>query len=299
MSAGLIPELLGRLSDDLLFVLDGAGLVCAANPRAASLIGADPQGRRWADLMSARSRAKGLAFLARLADEAADGPSEGWELELHVVGAAPLLVMARGGRSADGMLLVAARNEVGRLSTLYYEALAINDDLTALARRLTRENTALAARLAALEQERSATMRLHDTELAVAQALETHREELGAAVADALAAGLPMVGLKPGLEDGAARHHERMRSTAQRFHQIVQAGVTLEWSMVAHEFGWGARVLSGHGVTSEHLHALIDTYFQAAAGLPWSDEERAALDGIAARVRQLAELAYAAEPSDS
>lgn len=140
-------------------------------------------------------------------------------------------------------------------------------------------------------------MKLQETELAVANALEARREEIGALVADSLAYALPMVGLSPALEDRAARHHERMRTTAQRFHQAVQTGVLFDWSMVAHEFSWGGRVLPRHGVTADHLQTLIDTYFQAAATLPWGEEERAALERIAAKVRALAAQEFAAEES--
>lgn len=297
MSASLIPELLGRLCDDLLFALDAEGIVRAANPRAASLVGADPLGRPWAELMATRSREKGLAFLARLAELAPEVASEGWELQLHVVGAAPLLVAARGGRLADGTLLVAARNELGRLSALYYEALAINDDMTALARRLTRENNTLAVRLARLEEERSAVMKLKDTELAIARGLEARREEIGALVAGSLAGTLPMVGLSPDLEDRAARHHERMRATVGRFHQMVQVGVTADWGLVAHEYSWTSRTLTRLGITWEHQLSLIHAYFQAAASLPWSDEERTVLDQIAGRLSAIGEQAYAAEDS--
>jgi|GEM_PF-2215583 len=293
MSEPPIPPLLGRLSDDLLFALDAAGVVCAANPRVGSLLGVEPVGRHWAELLAARSREKGLAFLAALSELPAETASHGWELQLHAAGA-PLLVMARGGRTADNGLLIAARSETGRLSALYYEALAINNDLTTLARRLTNESRALAARLAALEQERSAHTMQHETELTVARALDAHREELSDQVAEALAGSLPMVGLSPAAPDRAARHHERMRSTAQRFHQLVQLGVTADWGLVAHEYAWTARVLTQLGITWEHQQSLLDTYFQAARALPWADEERNTLDGIIAHVRVLGAEAYAA-----
>lgn len=127
----------------------------------------------------------------------------------------------------------------------------------------------------------------------VVAALDLHREELASAVAEFLSQALPMVGLDPAMPDRAAQHRERMRSTAQRFHQLVQLGVTADWSLVSYEFSWTAAVLGRMGITWDHQLTLIDAYFEAARALGgWSADDLAALAQIAAQFRSVGAKAY-------
>jgi hypothetical protein len=84
-----------------------------------------------------------------------------------------------------------------------------------------------------------------------------------------------------------------MESTARRFHEIVEAGVTVDWNLVAFEFDWAGRKLGSMEITWQHQELLIDTYFQEALRLrDWTDSERAALEQIAEHLRDTARAAY-------
>lgn len=123
-------------------------------------------------------------------------------------------------------------------------------------------------------------------DLAVAHHLNDLRPTLVARVADQLAASLPMVGLAAATAHRAALHHERMRATAERFHDLVQLGVSADWDLVSFEYGWTARVLEPQGISWDHQLALIQAYFAAAEQAEqWSEEEQAALAAIAAQIR--------------
>jgi hypothetical protein len=131
---------------------------------------------------------------------------------------------------------------------------------------------------------------------ALASALDRHRDELIRAVATTLSASLPMVGVSVREPDRAAVHREQMATTARRFHEMLQAGLTLDWGLVAQEYAWSRRVLSLRGVTWEHQQALLDAYFAAAGTVrALEDAERAALQQVAERVRQTAADAWGVE----
>jgi hypothetical protein len=127
----------------------------------------------------------------------------------------------------------------------------------------------------------------------VVQILNEQRDELLYHVTDALVQRMPQLGLPTKSSDRSERHHTNMESTARRFHEIVEAGVTVDWNLVAFEFDWAGRKLGSMEITWQHQELLIDTYFQEALRLrDWTDSERAALEQIAEHLRDTARAAY-------
>ncbi len=104
---------------------------------------------------------------------------------------------------------------------------------------------------------------------------------------------IPPIGVPPQAEDKAERHHRHMAQAAQRFHEIVYAGASVDWGLVESEFAWLGRTLQQMGGTWEHQAILISAYFDAAAQAhPWTDEEHTALRQIQARLCEVAQAAY-------
>jgi hypothetical protein len=123
--------------------------------------------------------------------------------------------------------------------------------------------------------------------------LDAQRDDLLARVTEHLQQHVPPIGVAAAAADKDERHHGNMERTAQRFHEIVKAGATIDWSLVGFEFEWAGRKLSSMGATWEHQQVLIDSYFAEALRLhPWSADEQAALQQIAARLREVAQAAY-------
>jgi hypothetical protein len=132
-----------------------------------------------------------------------------------------------------------------------------------------------------------------DTTNRIIHTLDKQRDDLLARVTERLQHSLPPIGVSAVAADKAERHHENMERTAQRFHQIVKAGATIDWSLVGFEFEWAGRKLSSMGATWEHQQVLIDSYFAEALRLhSWSEAEQAALQQMAARLREVAQAAY-------
>lgn len=87
---------------------------------------------------------------------------------------------------------------------------------------------------------------------------------------------------------------DQLAHTVERFHDLVQLGVTADWGLVADEYGWVARVLGQIGINVDHQQTLIDAYFATATSLHrWDANERLALDQIAAQMRAISATAYA------
>jgi len=123
--------------------------------------------------------------------------------------------------------------------------------------------------------------------------LNEHREDLIHQVAESLFANVPVIGIWEGDEDKVAHHHRNMAITAERFHDIVQAGATVDWALVVAEFGWADRKLSQMGITHGHHQILISTYFDKALNLcEWSSEERRELSQIADELYRAAKKGY-------
>lgn len=132
-----------------------------------------------------------------------------------------------------------------------------------------------------------------DTRRRVMHVLDEKREELIHRVSEALFAQIPVLGIWEKDTEKEMHHHHNMALTAERFHDIVQAGATIDWSLVSAEFGWADRKLSTMGITRDHRRSLMQVYLQEALQVyPWSDEERAELECIGAELREVAEKEY-------
>lgn len=132
----------------------------------------------------------------------------------------------------------------------------------------------------------------HDTQSSVIHTLETLREEITHRLTEVLFERVPVVGISDTDKDPVTHHHHNMALTANRFHEIVQAG-SIDWTLVSSEFGWADRKLSTMGVTHEHHQVLVDCYFEEAHKLhDWTDEERDELNRIAANLRKAVAKAY-------
>lgn len=127
------------------------------------------------------------------------------------------------------------------------------------------------------------------TMLAVARRLEDWRSDLTMQLASELRAVL----YSPGRPAAPMLPQQHLIATVQRFHDLVQAGATLDWSIVPFEYGWTSRVLPCYGVALEHQHTLIDCYFDAAQHLGgWPDDEQRALELLRARIHAATDDAY-------
>jgi hypothetical protein len=181
--------------------------------------------------------------------------------------------------------MIMGSGESPHLTSLYHEVLSINTELTTLVRELTRERTALTRTVSRLlvGQELRPTPTV--TEHSVAERLAELRPALLAQVADQLASALPMIGTDSYDPGRAANHHAQMLSTVQRFHDLVQLGTTVDWSLVEFECAWASRMLRSKGGIWNHQAFLSETYFSIARRLvEWSDDERAILAEIASHL---------------
>lgn len=123
--------------------------------------------------------------------------------------------------------------------------------------------------------------------------LDGIREELQHQMCEDLFARIPVVGISEKDQQPVKHHHHNMALTAERFHDIVQAGAGIDWKLVSAEFGWADRKLSTMGVTREHHQAMIDIYFDEALKLEqWTPEEQEVLQTIKGRLRAAADEGY-------
>ncbi len=123
--------------------------------------------------------------------------------------------------------------------------------------------------------------------------LEDMQEDLIHRVAESLFSAIPVVGISELDTEKVKHHHRNMVITAQRFHEIVQAGATIDWSLVSSEFAWADRKLGTMGITHDHHQRLINTYFSEALKLhAWTEEEREVMEHIASELRQAADEGY-------
>ncbi len=130
-------------------------------------------------------------------------------------------------------------------------------------------------------------------ELEVVQQLDAMSAELVYHVTEALSPELPPVALSEADQNARCEHRQRIRLTVERFHRLIQIGVTIDWQLVPQEYEWASRVLRSLGVTWDHQNRLIDTYFQEARTRgEWTPDQQAALNRIAFRVQQSGHSVY-------
>lgn len=130
-------------------------------------------------------------------------------------------------------------------------------------------------------------------EFDVVQQLDAMSAELVYHVTEALSPELPPVPLSAADQDARREHKQRIRLTVERFHRLIQIGVTIDWQLVPQEYEWASRVLRGLGITWDHQNRLIDTYFaEAQSRGEWTPDQQAALARIATRVQQSGHSVY-------
>jgi len=124
--------------------------------------------------------------------------------------------------------------------------------------------------------------------------LEQRRVEIQHRVANALMQELPGVGILPQETNPDERHQENMNLTAARFHDLVLAGATVDWTLVSADFAWLARKMPATwGVTFAHHQKLITLYFTQVQHIhAWTAEEQEVLEEIATHLREAAEEGY-------
>lgn len=140
-------DLLGRLSNELIFVCDHDLIVREANGLAMRTLGEALLDHSLLELFSPAAQGKGTAFVAELQRLHDDQITPTWELMLDVPHGNTLLIGLRGGRLPKRGWLIMGGGEPSGISNLYHEVLALNIELTTLIRKLSREQTILNERI--------------------------------------------------------------------------------------------------------------------------------------------------------
>jgi hypothetical protein len=142
MSEAHLPALLARLSNDLLFLCDAQGAIVQVGAVAQQRL-AVKLDQRFGELLTSMSRPKGVRFWEAIRALEIGAATEPWELHFHYPGTLPLSVSVRGGKLAEDHFIVVGAAEAPQLARLYQELLGVNGELTALVRRLSKEQSLL------------------------------------------------------------------------------------------------------------------------------------------------------------
>lgn len=135
---------------------------------------------------------------------------------------------------------------------------------------------------------------MHPTYRTIAQILESIRDDLTFSVAESLTVDLPLLQQPHQSSDRWSLSHHQMAQTTQRFHDMIQTGLLLDWQFVMPEYEWIRRRIEQQGITWQHQRVLIDTYFAAALALhSWPTSHQVVLREVADRMRHIGELAHA------
>lgn len=148
MNHAAIPDILGRLSHDVMLLCTREGVVCEANPVAKRILGEHIINQPLETLFSDMVGSKGKAFLDQLLDLADNETSNTWELFFKVPDSNDITpINMRGGAVDRERILLVGACEPPQLTAIYHEVLAINSELTNLIRQLSKEQARLSARL--------------------------------------------------------------------------------------------------------------------------------------------------------
>lgn len=124
--------------------------------------------------------------------------------------------------------------------------------------------------------------------------LDDNREAIVYRAADTLLTRIPNLRLTVYGTQPTLIEHDYLVTTLQRFHDILQAGVLLDWELVKAEFAWAGRVLQRMGLTWDYPRLMMETYFATVLDLrDWDDADRAALQQLADYTLDVAGAAYA------
>lgn len=136
---------------------------------------------------------------------------------------------------------------------------------------------------------------MSSTEEQVLDHLNIERENLIQRVALLLTESIPIFYLSHATERREDLHHHNMVLTAQRLHDIIQAGVALDWALVEAEFGWAGRKLSQLGLHWEQQQVMIEIYFAEVQKIRvWLPEEQELLTKIKAQLIEVGQKAFVA-----
>jgi len=148
-----IPPMLGKLTHDVIILCSKDKIIQEANPFALRMIGPDIVGKSLESLFSDMSGSKVHSFIEHMSQFDMGEISETWELFFDTPEDEPRPINIRGGVMDTGEWLLVGTCEPPQLTTIYYEVLAINSELTNLVRRLSKDLAMLNSRLARLLQE--------------------------------------------------------------------------------------------------------------------------------------------------
>lgn len=154
MNQNLIPDMLGRLSHEIILVCDEHGTIHEANPIALNMFGLSIIGRHLQELLFEKSVDKGNAFLSQLFELEMNSISNTWELYFNQPDSEPIACNIRGGKELAGYWIIIGACEPPELTAIYYEVLAMNSELTNLIRQLSKEQARLMTRLNELLQRK-------------------------------------------------------------------------------------------------------------------------------------------------
>lgn len=142
MSGVRLPDLLTILTNDLLFLCDVEGGIVQVGALTQQRLAVKPD-QRFAELLASLSRAKGARFWEAIRALEVGGTTEPWELHFHCAGTIPLSSSVRGGRLSEDQVIIVGAAETPQIARLYQELLGVNGELTALVRRLSKEQVLL------------------------------------------------------------------------------------------------------------------------------------------------------------
>jgi uncharacterized protein (DUF1778 family) len=136
---------------------------------------------------------------------------------------------------------------------------------------------------------------MSSTEGQILDRLNAERENLIQRVALHLTECIPNFYLSQATERREDLHRHNMVLTAQRLHDIIQAGVALDWALVEAEFGWAGRKLSQFGLRWEQQQVMIEVYFAEVQKIRvWLPAEQELLAEIKARLIEVGQKAFVA-----
>lgn len=146
-------DIVSSLSRDVIITCSPQCDIIEANAVARRMLGDMIVNQPFLSLLEESSRAKGKRFLEELAKTTEGEISHPWELIFHVPQGTPIAMSIRGGMVEEGMVVVGT-GEPPDLTTIYYEVLAMNSELTNLVRQISKEQARLSARLQNILQQK-------------------------------------------------------------------------------------------------------------------------------------------------
>jgi hypothetical protein len=147
MKESSIPDMLGRLSHDIIVVYNDDSVICETNAVAERVFGRDLVDQPLQSIFSSKTQTKTDRFLAQMRELSVGDISSSWELYFDIPDQSPMPVTLRGGALDQTLHMIVGAFESPQLTAIYHEVLAINSELTNLIRQLSKEQAHLSAQL--------------------------------------------------------------------------------------------------------------------------------------------------------